>query len=266
MLIYREDSEQYHKKKLGELSASSMKSLRRSAAHYKAWIEGARGEPTPAMQFGTAFHCAVLEPSVFAEKYAVEPEFGDCRRKNPKAARDAWRAENEGKLTISAEDHARIIAMRESIAAHPTAARLLATPGDCEVSMRWEQHGVSCRARADKIVKNGSILIDLKTTEDASEDEFARSCAVYRYHWQCAHYIDGARANDLDVQAMVLVAVEKEPPYAVAVHELDDLALDLGRASVARLGALLRQCVETGVWPAYAVGVQRLSLPRWASE
>lgn len=58
------------------LSHSGMKDL--AVSHMRYWYlhvdpERPAIEPTPEMQFGTALHCAVLEPDEFDNRYACEP-------------------------------------------------------------------------------------------------------------------------------------------------------------------------------------------------
>jgi hypothetical protein len=72
--------EEYHRRQLGVVSCSAMTPLDRSPAHYVQWLkDGDQEEPTPALTFGSAFHCAALEPERFALEYVAEPVFGDCR-------------------------------------------------------------------------------------------------------------------------------------------------------------------------------------------
>jgi hypothetical protein len=85
-------SEVYHAPRLGVVSKSALDKLRKSPAHYYAWATGQLEKSTPALAFGRAGHCAIFEPDQFDKLYVVEPEFGDCRFKENKLKRDAWRA------------------------------------------------------------------------------------------------------------------------------------------------------------------------------
>ena len=100
--------------------------------------------------------------------------------------------------------------------------------------------------------------MDLKTTRDASPDGFGKSIANYRYHVQSAHYRDGFQAG-----RFVWVAVEIDPPYAVAVYiDGDEIHArgDGERLSDLRLYA---ECKASDKWPGYPDEVQNISLPRW---
>jgi hypothetical protein len=109
----------YHQRVTGLVSKGALDLVARSPAHYMAWLEGNDEEPTAALEFGSAFHAALLEPARFVAEYATEPDFGDCRRKEPKAARDAWRAANVGKVPVSADDDKAIRGMLAAVRAHP---------------------------------------------------------------------------------------------------------------------------------------------------
>src|SRR5688572_3818470 len=116
--------ERYHERRLGVVSKGALDLVHRSPAHYRAWIDGQLEKASPALAFGRAFHCAMLEPEKFAQAYAVEPDFGDCRTKANKAARDDWRQCHSAAELLSPDDHATIAGMVASVRAHPLAGRM----------------------------------------------------------------------------------------------------------------------------------------------
>lgn len=257
----------YHQRIVGVASKSALDLVRRSAAHYKAWIDGAKeDEETDAFAFGKAFHCAILEPDRFAVDYVVEPAFGDCRKKEPKANRDAWREENKGRIWLANEDAAACDGMAASIRRHPVASKLL-SDGRSEVTARWRdsETGIDCKARGDFYRESHSMLVDVKSSVDASKEVFAKAAANYGYHRQHAFYADGFAAAGAPIDAFVFVVVEKTAPYAIATYELtpDDIAK--GRASIRRSLVTLAECLDTGVYGAYPEETQSLVLPSWAA-
>lgn len=267
MLALDVPAEVYHQRELGVASNSVLKILReKSPAHYRAWIDSDDDSDTPAMMFGRAYHMRVLEPERFAEAYAIEPDFGDCRYKDNKARRDAWRAENADKVPLGADDARRIEAMYAALMAHPVAAGIMRT-GQSEVTMRWvdEQTGVPCKARADWWVE-GKFFMDLKTTDDASPAGFARSVVKYGYHVQHAHYADGAQACGEAIKNYLILAQEKEAPYACAVYHIDAAAEIRGFQLRERGLQLMKQCLDSDTWPGYGAGITELSLPNWALQ
>lgn len=256
----------YHERVPGMASKSALDLVRRSPAHLKAWLDGQEDEPTPPLVFGAAFHCATLEPAVFAATYATEPDFGDCRFKENKAERDRWRAANAGKIPLSASDAATIAGMGAALRAHPLASRMI-RDGHPELTLRWrdEETGLECRARDDYFVPSLRMAVDLKTTTDASAEEFRRSVAKFGYHRQDAFYRAAHAAVGAPLDHFVFVAVEKTAPYAVAIYALDGDATLRGHESIARDMATLARCFRENDYPGYPVEIQTLTVPPWAA-
>lgn len=256
-------AERYHERRVGVVSKSALDQLHRSPAHYREWVNSG-GKVTPAMAFGSAFHCALLEPEVFTETYACEPDFGDRRFKANKEARKAWLAENAGKQPISAGDMEAIRGMMESIRNHKLVGRMMAD-GQAEFTVSWqdEDTGLPCKARADYYVAERSMVVDIKTTIDASHDAFRRTIANRRYFVQDALYRWGFKSAGEPIKYFVIVAVEKEPPYAVAVYALDEDAIGKGYTAAWQDIQTMADCVREDRWPSYNERIQTVGLPPW---
>lgn len=248
------------------LSKSGLDLIDRSPFHY---IMRRHKAPTPAMELGTHAHCAILEPDRFAAEYVTAPDCGDRRTKAGKEAWQAFADAAEGKTIIDADTEQRLHMMRASVLSIPDVAEALAH-GAAEVSAYWDAAGVLCKCRPDFVHDcgpSGVILLDLKTTQNASPDDFARSVAKYRYDVQAAWYSDGyALASGREVLAFVFVAVESEYPHAASAVMLDPDSIDAGRSKYRRNLATYRACMESGEWPAYGLGIQTIELPKWAKE
>jgi exodeoxyribonuclease VIII len=246
---------------------SHLDAIARSPLHYWArYIDPSRVEPEPtaAMQLGTAFHTRILEPELFAKEYALAPA-ADRRTKDGKAA---WAdAAANGATLLSAADWDMLLGMDGSVRRHVGASRLLARAGAAETTHMWvdADTGIECKCRPDYLTDDGWV-IDLKTTEDASPRGFAKSVATFRYHVQAAWYLDGVRATGHDPKGFVFIAVEKKPPYAVAVYSLDYEALGAGASEARRCLQRIAECRESDSWPGYDDAVQLLSLPAWAKD
>lgn len=256
---------EYHKRELGVATNSVLKIIRdKSPAHYRAWVDAEDDAETPALLFGRAYHCRVLEPERFASEFQTMPDFGDMRSSKNRAVRDEWLVEHPGVTTISADDLERIEAMHAALMQHPVAAGIM-RQGHSEVTMRWvdEPTGVQCKARADWWLP-GKFFMDLKTTLDASPKGFARAIDTYGYHVQHAHYCDAARACGQPVQNYLILAQEKEPPYVPAVYHIDAAAEIRGFELRERGLQTMRDCLATDTWPGYGAGITELSLAPWA--
>ena len=229
--------------------------------------------PTAAQVIGTALHSLVLEPDDFAARYVLAPKF-DRRTKAGKEAAAAFEAEHAGKIPVDPDDWAQLHAMRDAVMAHPGARHLLTSGrGFAELSVYWtdEATGELCRCRPDWWRADG-ILVDLKTTEDASREGFRRSLVNWRYHVQAPYYLDGTEAAHRAGHApegfqrpvaFAFVVVEKKAPHLVAVYVLDTESMEVGRAEYRDNLDTLVECKRTGIWPGYGDDPQSLGVPEW---
>lgn len=256
----------YHTRHLGLVSKGALDYVARSPLHYKAWVDRTLAdEESPALAFGAAFHCALLEPERFATDYATEPDFGDCRKKDNKAARDAWRAEHAKATPIPPSEQAAIAGMIAAVRAHPLASRMM-RDGEPELTVRWQDidTGLQCKSRADYYVRKHGMIADVKSALDARPEAFRRSVSTYGYHVQDAIYRAGFAAVDAPVAHFVFIVVEKTPPHAIAVYSLDAVTVARGYAAFRARADTLAECLRTNEWPGYPGSIQELSLPAWA--
>lgn len=258
--FYNISNEEYQKDQA--ISKSDLTLFQRSPAHFKA---KEYQSPTPVMTFGAATHTAILQPELYVKEYIVMPEGVDKRTKRGKEI--ALEAEQNEQIILSFKDSGIIGNMKKSIQAHKSASKLLFDEGPVEISGFWidKRTGLECKCRPDKILSNNKIVVDLKTTDDARLEPFMRSLANYKYHWQAAHYLNGVSTiTEIEHKDFVVVAVEKEPPYAVAVYRLDDAMIYLGGEEIKILLDEFKVCQDTDKWPAYLPDeIRPISLPGW---
>lgn len=231
----------------------------KTPAHYWAHITGARSkEQTAAMRFGSVLHTAVLEPDRL--NVICKPEGFDGRSKDGKA----WLLENAGKDIVSVEELSAVMQIVTNVKIHPVASRLIRS-GKAEQSLFWKNHnGQTLKCRPDFMPDSGNVLVDVKTTACADYDAFSKSIYAYRYHVQAAYYLDICAALGLPYTTFVFIAVEKTAPYQVVTYQLDDDALEMGRAEYKRDLATILHCNQTGVWPGYPEELLPITLPEWA--
>ncbi|TXF11147.1 PD-(D/E)XK nuclease-like domain-containing protein [Pelomicrobium methylotrophicum] len=261
-------ADQYHANQA--VGHSGLVRIMRSPAHYREYVTNPP-EPTPAMQLGTAFHVALLEPDRLGETFVVAPKF-DRRTKEGRQAAEAWEAEHAGKTALTAEQMNAIEQMVASVKQHAGAAGLLAN-GMAEMSGFWSdpETGIECKCRPDWLAMAGETvtgIVDVKTCVDASADGFARAIATLGYDLQAAFYQDGLKAMTGRTIPFYFIAVEKEAPYAVAAYEASDEVIEVGRAKYRGALQLLKWCRENGRWPAYQPNgeIETINLPRWAAN
>ena len=187
------------------------------------------------MKLGTATHCAILEPERFEIEY-VEAPVVDRRTKDGKAL---WNElEQSGRIVLSSEEYAKVTGMAKAMKDHELASKLV-EGGIAEQSVYWNQKvsglevsEILCKARPDYIkpLKKGYVIVDIKTTQDASVYEFQRKAYYkYYYHLQAAHYVRGFEAVIGEkVIAFMYIAIESEPPYAISVFKAGEDYLKAG--------------------------------------
>lgn len=228
-------------------------------AHYKF------GErvTSAAFDLGEACHLAILQPELFETQVVRGP---DDRRGN-KWKDIAEACQIEGKLLLTSGDYDASLAIRDAVHADAWINSII-TGGKplIEASAYWTDPttGVLCRCRPDLYREDLGIILDVKTTTSAHPGEFGKSVANYGYHAQEAFYSDGMRANRKPVEGFVFLAWEKKSPYAKSVFELPPAIVEEGRAICKAALRTYATCQRGNHWPAYAGGVQELTIPRWA--
>lgn len=231
------------------------KLINQTPAH--AQVETAK---TDAMNMGSAVHLAVLQPEHASKKIIQGPE-----TRRGKAWTDAAKeAKAEDKILLTAADYNQCMSMRDSVWRNPAVAQELNQEGTVyENAAFWEYRNLKCKCKVD--AARGNTIIDLKTSQDASPRGFAQSVAKYGYHQQDAFYSYGwGQAIGMPVDTFLFLVVEKHPPFACAIYELDTMSKREGWASANAAIELHQHCAEEKHFHAYADEKVMLQLPAWA--
>jgi hypothetical protein len=251
------------------ISKSHLDQVARSPLHYWArYLDPNRvvPEPTPAMAIGSAVHTHVLELDQWDARYVSAPDGIDRRTKAGKAEWEAFTTAATGRTVLPKADADLVMRMAHSVFSHPAAAMLLALPGKAETTHMWTDAatGLQCKCRPDWLTDDGCLLVDLKTTEDASARGFAKSIAQWRYHVQASWYLDGIeQATGTRPEQFLFLCVEKKAPYAVAVYAADAEMIAAGAQTAARDLDVLATCKAANAWPGYSDQIEPISLPPW---
>lgn len=272
-------NEDYHH--LKAVSPSQIKVLKRSPLHYFDQFladDREKKPPTASMLKGTALHTAILEPELWDETVIIlpsdapnKPTKKQLEAKKPSAETQAeitwWEEFNDsinGRIVISLDDADDVRRMADAVRKHPAAAFLLELPGRREASYTWtdEATGLECKTRPDWHSLDGRIVLDVKTTEDASRVAFAKTIANLDYHVQAAWNLD-AQGGEL----FLSLVVENSRPYGVAVYPASEAMLEAGRRRISAAMERLAECWRTGQWPGYGDAIQEpIELPGWVRD
>lgn len=272
-----------------------------SSTTLKNWLVNAPNEclykkynpkpQTPAMALGTLVHAFVLEPETAEETYIVKPD--RYRRSNAdKEFWAEWESDNEGLLWVTGEQEEQAKMMSLSVEQHPEAQMLLKDSIN-ESSVYWwygnrgdddddGQYREMVKVRPDAITPNYPMLVDLKTSDDATYEGFQKSVVKYFYHVSAAMYLDGVnQCQELLKETkwgvykhFVFIVVSKTPAFDVAtkktvyntaVYSLEPEALEMGDVLYRR--AMLRMHEgKRDDYPGIPEGIRDMSLTPWAKN
>lgn len=219
------------------MSATKLKNLLKSPAHYKAALN--MDTDTPSFRTGRMVHSFVLEPETFWDNYGIFD--GDRRTKAGKAQ---WEEIQTGGLEPIKPDESTLC---ENIA--NACKRFFPDGGAAEVSYSAKIEGVMCQCRPDWILQSGNkaTVYDLKTCIDASAAD--RVFYQYGYDIQSVFYRMVLEACGVEVSEMQFVFVEKSAPFDVALRVIDPLVEDPVRADIYDALNRFKVCMETDTWP-----------------
>ena len=225
-------NEQYHARP--ELSKSSLDLILQSPYHFKN--PKVFNRESPALIIGSATHKMVLEPKTFWEEFYTD---------------DILKGTTVGKQYLKKEMLEQVKDMAESVIHIKESATFL-NNGVAEYSYMSELEGVPVRCRPDYYNEELGIIIDLKTTEDASAVGFQQSIGKWNYHTQVAFYTDVMRSLGKTVNAFLFIAVEKKAPHLVGFYTLDDPSIDRGREKYKEALEIYKYCMATDNWWSYS--------------
>lgn len=230
-------------------------------------------ESKPHFSLGKAVHHLAAGEKDFREHFVVRPaEYDSWRTKKAKE----WRAqaEKDGKNVLIPDDIAVIRGIAKSLENHPTImAGIL--EGLIEHSIFWRRAFIVegkrvvvwCKARPDVLTIAASIVVDLKTTADASAQKVRRSIADLSYHIQLGMVHDGILATTGRVLTdHILPFVETKRPYAINIKPLSPLAIEYGRRQLERGLGKFARAVGTDCWDGYEDDEVEADLPVYLKD
>ncbi|CAD7288266.1 PD-(D/E)XK nuclease-like domain-containing protein [Campylobacter suis] len=262
MLLNNKD---YHAR--AEISKSDLDLLAKSPLHLKLKNE-LKSEPTPALILGSLVHTLVLERQNYFNEYILKPKFNK-RTKDGKQADEDFLALHPNKTAIEFSALMTVARITKSVLDMRETTAFL-RDGKAEQSYFSTINDVAVKCRPDFYNEALGLIVDLKTTSDASPSGFAKSVANFNYHIQAAFYTDVLASLGKEVNKFMFIAVETKAPFMVGFYELDEVALEQGRKRYLELLELYKYCRDNDEWWGYAnfdgesiKAVQTLSLPAW---
>jgi RecB family exonuclease len=168
--------------------------------------------------------------------------------------------------------------MAEATRAHPIAGNWF-DPGrknfrrGNELSMYVEPsadtYGLPIKGRLDRLEKtaDGWMILDLKTTDDASPSVFQKKSFSMGYHIQAAFYTDLVKkVLDADNVEFIFCAMERRRPHGIALYKASEDMIEIGRTQYKKALKELSFCKSKDLFPGYDSNIIDLSLPGWANN
>lgn len=224
-----------------------LKRMSDSPAHYLASLEENRD--SAAFHFGRLVHYLILG-GVY--DYAV----WTGKRRAGKVW-EAFEEANEGRDIFTKNDLDHAMRITKAVKTDRLAQPFL--EGEREKLIEWSFLNRKCQSRLDVL---GDHVVEVKTTQCSKPEKFRWDVDRYAYHAQLAFYRDAARYIGRPTRGAIIIAVEKELPYAVTVCRLSDALLEEG----AKLNRLwmerLLSCERANEWPAYTQSIEEYDVRR----
>lgn len=221
------------------LSRSDIVQLLRGPNYFRSYKKFEK--KSPALDFGTAFHMALLEPTKFNDYYAVVPEGMKLNRKDG----IEWKAQNEHREIIKFEDYEMLVSMCSSIKTHSWSVGLFENP-KIEKMLLFEFEGEKLKAKPDLF---SHVIVDFKTTRSLNERTLAYATIDHGYDiqaWMCREAVRQNTGEDLKFYDFF---VEKTRPYDTLVSEFWDEDYQRAEEKVRKAIAIYRECIKADIWP-----------------
>jgi len=158
---------------------------------------------------------------------------------------------------LKPDDWGKAYDIRDSLYQVKSLRDMLETGGKAEEVIEWTDPitGAPCKAKPDWVSNDGKLMIDLKSSRDASPLGFAKAVRNYDYDLSAAMYLIGAE-EALGVRPRWLwVVVENTAPYAPAIYEMSPATRATGEEKMYQALEVYEKCRRSGVWPGYENGV-----------
>ena len=203
-----------------------------------------RKPSSPALVIGSGFHTATLEPEKLDDEFAVKPNEIDGqgpRTKHYKESFELMQKSEPDKQWLAPADYDLILEMAGSALENPVLRHYMAD--------------------IDKVVEGtGYFVIDLKSTQDASNRGFTKSVRQFGYLFQACWYMHALRLLGEKPKQFVFIAVEKTAPYATAAYTIKESDINKQFSNMERACQLWASCQSSGIWPGYSDMVETLDL------
>ena len=252
---------EYHGRKT-HLSSTNIRTFKKNKKQFEYSLTHDLVKQTKAMADGTAVHAFFLERDKFDTDFVIKP--ADMRL-NTKAGKE-WALEHQSKIIIDSELGNNLYEMEKSFMDSP-AKLIYDVKGQTELSYFWDDLGtIKGKCRPDWISDDGSIVVDVKTTTDASPRGFQKSISTWGYHLQLGWYLRGLRKLGLPAEQFIFIAIEKTAPFCVGVYRADQEMINYAMKELDQLMPEIQTAMVSNEFPDYTPEITSIGLPPWMTD
>ena len=252
---------EYHGRKT-HLSSTNIRTFKKNKKQFEYSLTHDLVKQTKAMADGTAVHAFFLERDKFDTDFVIKP--ADMRL-NTKAGKE-WALEHQSKIIIDSELGNNLYEMEKSFMDSP-AKLIYDIKGQTELSYFWDDLGtIKGKCRPDWISDDGSIVVDVKTTTDASPRGFQKSISTWGYHLQLGWYLRGLRKLGLPAEQFIFIAIEKTAPFCVGVYRADQEMINFAMKELDQLIPEIQTAMVSKEFPDYTPEITSIGLPPWMTD
>ena len=249
---------EYHGRKT-HLSSTNVRTHKKNKKQFKYSLTHDLVKQTKAMADGTAIHAFLLERAVFDSDFAIKP--ADMRLNTKEGKK--WAIDNKNKIIIDFDLGSNLFEIEKSVLNSP-AKLIYDIKGQAELSYFWDDLGlVKGKCRPDWISDDGNIVVDIKTTTDASPKGFQKSIANWGYHLQLGWYMRGLQKLGLPAKEFIFIAIEKTPPFSVGVYRANKEMITYANDEINNLVYDIDESLKSDDFPDYTPEIMDLGLPNW---
>lgn len=222
------------------VSSSQLKVAEKNLALFERQYVTKEADPNYAQSesilVGNIVHAMLLEPQALEHMYVPEPDFSDREyltatgkpAANPKLTNEykkdveEYQAKHNGAEIVKQDVWDKCLTMSGNVNRHEIAQQKLLWCDHFEQAFRFKdlERRMVWRVKFDAVSSSEGVIVDLKTTRDASPQEFTRSVHHFRYAGSIALYSLAYRvAFGHWPRESWLIAIANCDPYDVAVYD-----------------------------------------------
>lgn len=264
--VHEISNEEYHAS--SAISRSKLHAFKVSPLNYYYKFVDDDAPPfkvTDELILGSYVHALVLEPDTIKRDFVsfekVDRRTTIGKKKHAEIELYMSADENKHKHLIDDVSIATAHAMADALEKEELFLKLIdGAQIEKSIFFTHKSTGLQCRARPD--AWSNKIVVDLKTTNDASFRGFQSSCLKYGYFLQAGMINEALKSLGIEMSDFVVPCVESKPPYQTAIYMFDEEAIAYGASLFNDLMERFAKCLESNKWESY--GYQTMSVPNYA--